>query len=158
MSKYTDLCEAVGQARQTWYKFRDGCLKDTVALVEGFAKYCEIPRENIFFSPLDKEPTERTNYMIPGAMHFGEDGFWHLGLGLIFSGQRVLLEICVSQRKGKTIVKLGTDGQHRELDLTQEGQRNAFYDEIIGKLNNYFVAEALDALDGTSTKKIGFHS
>jgi hypothetical protein len=96
-------------------------------------------------------------YTIPGSLHYEpSDGFWHLGLGLNIAGQRLLLEVCIASSKDKTRVRRGSDGPIREIDLANEGQRNAFYDEIAAWVMSYFDVE-LDPFDGTVTKKIGFH-
>jgi len=107
--------------------------------------------------PLDKEREEGRTYTIVGGMHFGEDRFWCLGLGLTISGQRFLLDVGIAQSKGKTVVRLFYDGQPREIDLTNESERNGFYDFMVREISKYFNADALDNLDGKTTKQIGFH-
>src|SRR5262245_25178768 len=138
MSKFTDLSDAVRAVRQKWIPFREACMKDAVTIVNGFAAHCEIPLGSIFLSPMNKDHKEGVTYTMAGAWHYDGDGFWHFGFGLALSGELISVEVCLTRRKGKTVIKLFSDGVPREIDLSHETERNSFYDFMVKEIISYF--------------------
>jgi hypothetical protein len=157
MSRYEEMEEAVNSVRRKWTSNQQASYKAAGIIVKGFEQYCEFPQGHIFLMPLDKKPKDGSKYNVIGAMHYGEDGFWHLGLGMNISAQRWVLNLGITERNGKTVVKLLADGQPREVDLTNEAGRNDLYDFMARGIVKWFDSSALDELDGATTKQIGFH-
>jgi hypothetical protein len=156
VSKFKEMYECVLLARKKWSSYRESCWKNLGSLVNGFAAYCEIPKEQVGFLPLDKEPKEDTIYGLAGAVHLAEDGYWHLGLVITLDPyQRVLIRICLREQDGVVMVKAGDVIKPRQLDLTNENQLKAFYDEIVDSVKRRFTEEP-DFDDKPSLKKIGF--
>jgi len=157
MSKFTEMGDAVASARKKWSDFRDRCWKDLDSIIKGFVEYCEIPREQVSFSPLDTDPEEGVQYAFAGAVHYAEDGYWHLGLVItLIPFQPLLIELCVNDRDGKVAVKAGRDGKPRTINLQNPTERAAFYDEIVEDVKRYFTEEP-DFNDAPSMRKIGFN-
>jgi hypothetical protein len=163
MSKFDEMCGALATARKNWRAFRDRCYQDMGTLVHGFIQYCEIPEGQVEFRNL-QEAKEGLHYTLPGAMHLADDGLWHLGLLLTlytstnaFPRQPLLIEFCVSEQSGRTMVKAGFEDKPRAIDLANQAERERFYDAIVGEIKNYFTTEPqLD--DAASLKRIGFRS
>jgi hypothetical protein len=161
-TKFEEMRESVDQGISKWAEYRSQCIKDMNLLVRGFLTYCGIPHENVSFSPLDdaddKEAEERRKFGMVGAMHWGPDGFWHLGLVIkLHPFKSVLIELCVNNNKGKLFVKAGHDGKPRELDLANQSQCEEFYEGIVQNVKAFFGTRIDEALDKQpSTVRIGF--
>jgi len=158
MSKYQEMEDAVNSVRQKWNSNQQASYKAAGIIVNGFEQFCQFPQGHIFLMPLDKEPKDGVKYSVVGAMHYEEDGFWHLGLGMTISAKRFVLNLGIMERNGKTVVKVFADGQPREFDLANETERNDLYDFMASKIVKWFDSSALDGLDGATTKQIGFHN
>jgi len=108
--------------------------------------------------PLNTTPNPGMLYNAIGASHFDpKDGYWYLGLLITLNTQRVLMRLALTERAGKVVVKTGTNDKPRELDLADEAQCRAFYDEIVEDIKRYFTAEP-DFSETPSLRKIGFSS
>jgi hypothetical protein len=158
MSKYLEMQKAVQDGMGMWEKYRERCYQHLAFLVKGFISYCQIPRENITFSPLNKKAEEGTKYYLVGASHYAVDGFWHLGVCLNLGLRTALIELCVSERNGKVFVKIGRDGKQREVDLADNTQCEDFYEGIIKIVKDFFTERLQEALETNGTISIGFHS
>jgi hypothetical protein len=154
MSKYTEVVDAVHASQTKWSDFRDRCWWNLSTLYREFVTYCEIPRDAIKLTPTDKEPEENTTYALSGAVHFGEDGYWHLGILIILAPQRILIEFCLTEKDGKLHVRAGS-GKGRPIDMTRAADRDAFYDEVVDDIKRYFADEP-DFHESQATKRIGF--
>src|SRR5207248_11791401 len=147
MSRFDEMCDALRAARNDWTEFERRSFSNMGLLVDGFIKYCEIPKGHFEFRRLNEEPKSGTLYSLPGAMHFGKDDYWHLGLIVtLFTApnelpqQRVLIELCLTEKGGKTVVRPGVDGLARQLDLRNQSECIDFYDEIVERVNQVFAA------------------
>jgi hypothetical protein len=156
-TKFEEMRESVSQAVKKWEEYHHQCIKDLHLLVQGFVAYSEIPRDKIYFLRVDEDPEEGKKYGMVGAMHWGPDGFWHLGLAVeLHPFKTILIELCVDNNKGKLFVKAGKDGRVRELDLANKDRCDEFYESIVEKVKQFFTTRLEETLDRQSPVKIGF--
>jgi|SRR5580698_7484809 hypothetical protein len=157
MTKFEEMGQAVDEAGRKWGEFQSGCWMDMGKLVEGFAKYCGIPRDRFYFLPMDEDAEEKDGYTLPGAMHYANDGFWHLGLCLKLQAMKaVLIEICLTRAKEKVLVKTGANGRTQELDLTNATECEAFYERMVNDVKSFYTTRVQAVLDNPSPVRIGF--
>ena len=109
--------------------------------VNGFIKYCQIPTGMFRLVPLDEQPKEGTQYSVIGASHLGEDGYWHAGSRITTAPPKMgLIEAGLTER-GEGPGEAGADDKHREIDLNDEKQCQAVYDEIVEDIKHYYTDE-----------------
>src|ERR1700684_4410779 len=92
MSKYQEMCEASIAARKKAIQSRDRCFKHLIFLVNGLAKYCEIPGDKITFLLWNedrgtyREADDGMMHGVPDAAFYNKsDGYWHLGVAITLS-------------------------------------------------------------------------
>ena len=170
MSKYEEMREVADTARKVWIQYRDHCWGYMSLLVNGFMAYCEIPvdMDHITFLKWNedrgeeqgryKQAEEGMNYTLLGATVFdSEDEYWHLGVCITLTPPNVLppqwvsFALCVTERDGKPLVKIGVPGKPRQIDFADLEQCNAFYESIVENIK-----ESFRDSKKSSSKKIGF--
>jgi hypothetical protein len=168
MTKYDEMCEAASTAASRWLQYRDRCWSHMALLVNGLMAYCGIPKdpEHVTFLKWNEatgedraylEPGEGKMYAPLGAIEFDiEDSYWHLGVSITLtrpdlSPQRVFFPLCVTEREGKLMVKLGANGKERQIDQNDPAQLDAFYEHIVE-----IVKQCFRAPRKPTTKPIGF--
>ena len=90
MTPYQQLCQALNSANADYSTYREQSFNFALMLAGGFKNFLGAPDGTLRYVPLNKEDDNSTGYTVMGAMHMGEDGFWHLGavLRLEASGYR----------------------------------------------------------------------
>jgi hypothetical protein len=155
MSKFEAMSQAVNDYRKRWIDYEQRCVQVAKGFVQGFSAYCEMPSDSVTFSPLDREPKEGTRYSLRGAMHFGDDAWWHLGLILILTpGQRILLELCFNEDNKGMLFRLGAKGNVEPLNLNDPLSLHQQFEELVSIVKKFYAAKPQD--QSTSSRKIGF--
>ncbi len=154
MTKHDEIAEAARSGINKWTEWQMRCFKHMNQFVNGFIKYCQIPTGMFRLVPLDEQPKEGTQYSVIGASHLGEDGYWHAGLRITTAPPKmVLIEVGLTERAGKVLVKLGADDKPRQIDLNDQKQCQAVYDEIVEDIKHFYTDEPKF---GESFTSIGF--
>lgn len=158
MSKFNQLVGAYQESAQRTIAYKDLCRRFASILVDRFVKHFEVPRERIDFLPLDKHPEQGKTYTLVGAMHWDDDGFWHLGIVLkltdlgAFPAENVLIRICIKGVNGRFVVRMGKEGfpemevdphTFDGLDIFFEHMLHRLIDEYDQSLNEHLGGEAL---------------
>lgn len=164
MSKFSEMCQAYANSRQTYFEYRERCYSHFMKLGFGFAGYCEIPESQVRFIPLKEEYKSDRQYTLAGATHLDEDTYWHLGIKITlyedpstYPQQAMLIRLCVKELNGKIFVRIGLNDKPVEIDLSDETQCVALYENIINQIKAAFQNELQAFLEKSSPlKKIGF--
>jgi hypothetical protein len=157
MTKFEEMGQAADEAVSRWSEYQTACWNDMNNLIGGFVVYCGAPSGSFYFLRLDEESDETANYSLVGAMHYDHDGFWHLGFCLRLRPLKsVLMEICLTRSRGKSLVKTGKDGKAREIDLENKSKCEEFYEELIEDTKRFYTTEVQAALDNPAPARIGF--
>ena len=122
MSRYQEICSALVKASNVYYDNYDECAKFSNALREGLAQYLGCSIDFINFIPTIDEPQTGMIYTAQGALKFGDDGFFHIGLGIVIDPsissqkwlpQRLLLRLLIKKDDSNFIVIL--KGNNKEI-------------------------------------------
>lgn len=156
MTKYDEMAEAARSAISKWTEWEMRCFRHMAQFVTGFVNYCQIPAGMFSLLPLDKEPKQGTLYSVVGASHLGEDGYWHIGLCITTAPLKVILiQLGLTEHADKITVKLGVEGKPCQVDLNDEKQCHAIYEEIVQDVKKYYSEEPKV---GESSTSIGFRA
>lgn len=163
MSKFDEMCSAYVSARNKGIAYRDRSFENLGRLVQGLVSYCEIPESHFCYLPLKETPVEGRQYGLAGAIHFDDDGYWHLGLQLLlrdnesqFSQSRILVVLCLCEQDEKVMVKIGANGKERELDMNDESQCVVFYNDVVEIVKRWF-SQLRESMEKSGTlRTIGF--
>jgi hypothetical protein len=151
--------EAVAEQGRRWDEYRQLCYQDIVTIINGFGAYCQMSAQDFALAPVHEEYNPQIKYFVPSAAKYQNDGFWHFGLVFNFSAfQMALLELGLTRSKGKVLVKIGRDGEARELDLSIVGNCDSFYEQIVEFVKASYTNRLEQALDSTVPVKLGFIS
>ena len=148
MTKYDEICEVSRVAGQDWIETRKRCWDHMTKFVNGFLKYCGIPKDRVVYLRWNKLRGAQSLYtglgqgegygFIPPAMEFDDDnGFWRLGFKIFFKHQELFIPFFVNDRNGKAVIKVGIAGNARLVDLTDTQQREAMYEHLIRRIKQY---------------------
>ena len=149
MSKYQEMCDAAAVALRTKNKSRPRCLENMAKLVNGFITYCEVPRGRVIFLRWNgakgvaesryKATEGGQPFSLPHAMVLDEEnGYWNLGVRIVFSSGMVFFVLCVSEYEGKPRFKTTVVGKPHQVDLDDPSQCNEFYDDIVESIKQSF--------------------
>ena len=165
MSKFKELQATAEESERKSLEYRARSYQDLNTLAAEFVKYCEIPAGCFSWWPLEKEPEPRMMYNVVGATHFSADGYWHAGFIIDLSSaenefprRRALFEFCVAERNGALMVKAGKKGKEWRLNLTDEIERNKFYDSVVELTKKVLSTELTDMPNGDGLRKVGFNA
>jgi hypothetical protein len=168
MSKYQEMSDAAAQGRKDFIIYQGRSWQNLATLVAGLRSYCEIPPGQIKFLRWNgltgddrsfTEPHDGGKWSLPGAITFEEeDEYWHLGVCVTLTNPGTFpenwfsFELCVSERQGQLMVKIGVVGTPRVLDLSDAAQCADFYDEIV----NDALERISEPRSKSRAKKMGF--
>lgn len=137
-----------------------------MTLVQGFTAHCQIPPDCVSLAPVDKEIEPGAIYGVAGAAHFDtSEGYWCLGLivtlresATTWPQSRILLEIDLREQAGKFLVRRGKGDNPREIDISDQKQREEFYDSIATRVKQFYTPGPDVLPDDTTVRRIGFIS
>jgi hypothetical protein len=168
MSKYEQMSAAAEKGRKDFYKFRDRSWNSLSKLVQGFVSYCEIPPGQITFLKWNGERDDLRGYTeaedgrkwtFLGAIDFDEeDGFWHVGVCITLSKPGHFPQdwasyvFCVTESKGKTLVKIGLIGKPQAIDLSDQMTCGVLYQSVV----DHILERVTEPLPTPKAKGIGF--
>ncbi|MDI6724288.1 MAG: hypothetical protein QMD61_06540 [Methanobacterium sp.] len=149
MTKFDKLCESFANARKRYFNYENECLEFGAKMVDGLVEYLECPPEQVNYYPPDKESDPNVKYNIKGATKLGEDGFWHIGIGVglyeaphIRPQENVRSTLLIKKDDSHFIVKYGREasdefrvGEDNEEDLKQ------FYRHIYHEIKELYDKE-----------------
>ena len=156
MSKYEGMSQAANDFRERWSDHEQRCIQAAIKFTKGFSEYCSIPNNGMSFVPIsDEERQPGTHYSLVGAMKLKEDLWWHVGLVIsLSSGHRVLQELCFSEDKEETIIRLGPKESQQRLNFDDPIKLHNLYEALVNKVLRFFSADPRDRT--TSPGKVGF--
>ena len=154
MSKYEQMYEACELTRREWFAHRDRCLGYITSLVNGFSDYCEIPYGRLTFlrsndlSGEEKQytqPDDGERYTLMDAIKYDEeDGYWHLGIGILLTppgrlpSYWVSFALCVTENNEKATIKIGWAGKPLEICIEDSDQCDRFYEWVCENIKQSF--------------------
>jgi len=140
MSKFEGMSQAASGFKQRWSEHQERCIEAAAKFITGFREYCSIPMNGLSFVPVTQENRRAgTVYSLPGAIELKEDFWWHLGLVINLSGgEKVLLELCFSEDKTGTIVRLGSKGSPHQLSFNDPVSLHRLYEAMVNKVVNFY--------------------
>ncbi|MGA9526895.1 MAG: hypothetical protein WBS24_02135 [Terriglobales bacterium] len=141
MTKYEEIKEVALAAQRNFSERQQRSWQYGAKLVQGFASYCEIPKENIRVMrwngdeahPPYEEAEPGHNFVAPSAMKFDEESeTWRFGLRIILTpSQWVFFGLHVADSDGRASIRIGT-GEVRKIDPDDQNQWNELYNSIVG--------------------------
>ena len=146
MTKFEELCESYASARKKFFNYEDECMEFGVKIVDGLKKYLECPSEQINYYPPDKESDPNVSYNIQGATKLGEDGFWHVGIGIglyeaptVRPQENVRSRFLIKKDDGHFVVKYGKES-HDEFRVCEDKEEDLekFYDHIFEEIKELY--------------------
>lgn len=82
MSKFDELCQALGAVRGEFYEYRRECFLIVGAFMEGLSEYLGAPVGQISLYAKGGSFAGRKVDGPAAAMHLADDTFWHFGVAL----------------------------------------------------------------------------
>lgn len=118
MTRFEELCGSFANARKRYFNYEKDCMEFGEKMVDGLVKYLECPPEQVNYYPPDKESDPNVSYNIHGATVLGEDGFWHVGIGIgiyeapnVRPQENVRSTLLIKKEDGRFTVKYGRESK-----------------------------------------------
>ena len=146
MTRFEDLCGSYTSARKRYFNYENECMEFGIKMVDGLKEYLECPPEQVNYYPPDKESDPNVSYNIHGATKLGEDGFWHVGIGIglyeVPNGrpqENVRSTLLIKKEDGHFVVKYGKESKD-EFKVCEEKEEDLkkFYDYIFDEIKELY--------------------
>lgn len=146
MTRFEELCKSYANARKKYFNYEDECMRFGVDMVNGLVKYLECPPEQVNYYPPDKESDPNISYNIHGATILGEDGFWHVGIGIglyeapkLRPQENVRSTLLIKKVDDHFIVKYGKESPDEfKICEGKVEDLNEFYDYIFEEIKELY--------------------
>jgi len=103
-TRFDDLCASYAAARQSFFDYRDRHVAVAGKVVRGLVEYLGCPRGQVVCLLPAEEDEEHEKGPLPAAIRLGEDGSWHLRVGVTvyqspttFPQERLVLTLVFKQ-------------------------------------------------------------
>jgi hypothetical protein len=144
VTKFEEMCKAFTDARTYWFAYRDRSSANLAILASEFLKYCDLPRGNVRYGTPGKEL--EGDMPIPAVVEFDPNtGYWQVNIYVtlyeapnIYPHHQTRFRLALCESDNKTLVKLGWEKKPREIDVTDKGQRDEFYADIVVHFKQFF--------------------
>jgi hypothetical protein len=185
MTKFEELCGSFGDARNSWFEYRDKCQNFGAGLVARFLKYLEMPDSASIQAALPKEimksldvPERLVTWAkldgerkpVPAAVfdaiRLEQDGFWHATFMItvyerpdVFPYQKLLLEFAFKPSGADFRVRLSEDGPEIVVSEDKPDTFDGVHKALFSRMQEYF-RDSTDWEKGHAPRprKIGFTS
>ena len=164
MTPYQQLCQALGSANSDYSAYREQSFNFALKLAAGLKAHLQAPEGTLRYVPLDKDDDGSTGYTVMGAMHIGEDGFWHLGVILRleatgYRGHEIKLHLRFMRQGDAFKIIPFTDHDEFVVQPATEESFRPVYLCIVQAIDNYFRSGLTRQLEKSgSMRSIGFHA
>jgi hypothetical protein len=146
MSRFEELCESYTSARKRYFNYENECMEFGIKMMNGLKEYLECPPEQVNYYPPDKESDPNVSYNIHGATKLGEDGFWHVGIGIglyeVPNGrpqENVRSTLLIKKEDGRFVVKYGRESKDEfRICEDDEDDLKKFYDYIFDEIKELY--------------------
>ena len=146
MSRFEELCESYTSARKRYFNYENECMEFGIKMMKGLKEYLECPPEQVNYYPPDKESDPNVSYNIHGATKLGDDGFWHVGIGIglyeVPNGrpqENVRSTLLIKKEDGRFIVKYGRESKDEfRICEDDEDDLKKFYDYIFDEIKELY--------------------
>lgn len=157
MTRFEELCESYANARKRFFNYEEECMEFGAKMVNGLTKYLECPPEQVNYYPPDKESDPNVSYNIHGATKLGEDGFWHVGIGIGLyetpnrrPQENVRSRLLIKKDDGYFVVKYGKQSQDEfRICEDKEDDLEKFYDHIFEEIKVLYDRQLENMTRGT---------
>jgi hypothetical protein len=163
MSKFDELCKSFEESRRHFEAYRDEHFNFADQLIRGLIEYFEIPQSQIKFRPADGTADRDSNYTMRGAMHLGDDTFWHLGIIITFyekpdrfPHQPISFDFRMKKKEDKFIIQNKPQDKEHIIDPNSQQDFTQFYDNLFDGIRDYFSFQAFLEKEHTEPRRIGF--
>jgi hypothetical protein len=146
MSRFEELCESYTSARKRYFNYENECMEFGIKMMNGLKEYLECPPEQVNYYPPDKESDPNVSYNIHGATKLGDDGFWHVGIGIglyeVPNGrpqENVRSTLLIKKEDGRFVVKYGRESKDEfRICEDDEDDLKKFYDYIFDEIKELY--------------------
>ncbi|MGB9937216.1 MAG: hypothetical protein ACPK7O_05800 [Methanobacterium sp.] len=146
MTRFEELCESYANARKRYFNYENECMEFGMKMVNGLKEYLQCPPEQINYYPPDKESDPNVSYNIHGATKLGEDGFWHVGIGIglyeapnVRPQENVRSTLLIRKDDGHFIVKYGRESKDEfRICEDREEELDKFYEHIYEEVKELY--------------------
>ncbi len=146
MTRFEELCESFANARKRYFNYENECMDFGVKMVDGLVEYLECPPEQVNYYPPDKESDPNVSYNIHGASMLGEDGFWHVGIGIgiyeapnVRPQENVRSTLLIKKENGCFTVKYGKESSD-EFRICEDDEEDLekFYGHVFEEVKELY--------------------
>jgi hypothetical protein len=146
MTRFDELCESYASARKKFFNYEEECMEFGVKMVDGLVEYLECPPEQVNYYPPDKESDPNVSYNIHGATVLGEDGFWHVGIGIgLYEShnrrpqENVRSTLLIKKDDNSFIVKYGKESKD-EFKICEDNEESLekFYGHVFEEIKELY--------------------
>ena len=146
MTRFEELCESYTNARKRYFNYENECMEFGVKMVDGLKEYLKCPPEQVNYYPPDKESDPNVSYNIHGATKLGDDGFWHVGIGIglfeVPNGrpqENVRSTLLIKKEDGRFVVKYGKESTD-EFRICEDDEEDLkrLYDYIFDEIKELY--------------------
>lgn len=163
MTRFEELCASYATARKNFFGYREACWGIASTLVKGMIEYFQCPEDVVTLVPLNEEVTPG-RYTIPGAMHFADDSFWHLGVKFrIYQApnthpqEEFLIDFHIKKLNDFFLVKMGPDSAEFKVHADRKEEFEEIYAWLYKRLKEYHAEGYQRMIEGEAAQiKIGF--
>jgi hypothetical protein len=146
MTRFEELCQSFANARKRYFNYENECMDFGEKMVDGLVEYLECPPEQVNYYPPDKESDPNVSYNIHGASMLGEDGFWHVGIGIgiyeapnVRPQENVRSTLLIKKENGCFTVKYGKESSD-EFRICEDDEEDLekFYGHVFEEVKELY--------------------
>lgn len=146
MTKFEELCESFANARKRYFNYENECMDFGIKMVDGLKEYLQCPPEQVNYYPPDKESDPNISYNIHGATILGEDGFWHVGIGIglyeapnVRPQENVRSVLLIRKDNSHFVVKYGRESTEKfKICEDDKEDLEKFYDHVFEEVKELY--------------------
>lgn len=162
MSKYDELCDALGAVRGEYYQYRQECFLFVGQFVAGLAEYLGAPEGSVSLYARQGSFAGRKVDGPAAAMHLGDDTFWHFGIALDLNEKEGGLTYHTVgfdlrlKKQGDQFLLYVDNGPQLTLPATNGAGDPAVFESMFKFLQGRYRSSFQEFLAGDASRRFGF--
>lgn len=162
MSKYDELCDALGDVRGEFYEYRKSCFLFVGEFVAGLVEYLGAPEGSVSLYARGGSFAGRKVDGPAAAMHLADDTFWHFGIALDLNDKGGGLSYHTVgfdlrlKKQGDTFLLQVDNGPQLTIPAGNGAGNPSVYESMFTFLQGRYQNSFQEFLGGDASRRFGF--
>jgi hypothetical protein len=135
MSRFKELCEAFSNDSDFYRTNYNNLTQFLGIFLNKLTNYLELPKENLYFTPLNDNHEDNKEYFIHGATHLNKDTYFHTGVIFVIERAKNIspkkrLVLTIKTKIVDNTVKLKFSSDEKEFTYQISDYENRFEEAL----------------------------